>query len=145
MLIRLTEIQRLEMENEAMELRLHQFKDSMARQKASRTAANPNLDSVWSGGALKRGSLGSYAKDVLKTKPKGYRGVGAEGNGCLKVDKKIKSNNIAANITSLKPVPPPIGLLPKNQPVKRMVRFDLFSGRSQLTFKHMAKMINYRR
>jgi hypothetical protein len=72
----------LELENQQMEERLRQFRESMAKQRATRrytALMSFKGESTWSSGQASKGSLGTYAKDVLARKKKGFQGIQKEG------------------------------------------------------------------
>ncbi|KAJ2989046.1 hypothetical protein HDV02_005216, partial [Globomyces sp. JEL0801] len=75
----LSAIEQLELENREMEVRFMKFRETMAQQKAKRSAGKSAGDSLWRAGQVSRGSLSSYANDILlKKKTKGFKGVGEE-------------------------------------------------------------------
>ncbi|KAI8897610.1 hypothetical protein BC833DRAFT_593112, partial [Globomyces pollinis-pini] len=55
-----------------MEVRLMKFRESMAQQKAKRSAGKSAGDSLWRAGQVSRGSLSSYANDILLKKKVAY-------------------------------------------------------------------------
>ncbi|KAI9091257.1 hypothetical protein DFS34DRAFT_328079 [Phlyctochytrium arcticum] len=76
-----TEMERLEQDNQRMEERLNALRETLARQKEKRASANRT--SVWRAGQSQRGSLSSYASDVLAKKNAAmqktrYGGIGQE-------------------------------------------------------------------
>ncbi|KAJ3020765.1 UNVERIFIED_CONTAM: hypothetical protein HDU68_009977 [Siphonaria sp. JEL0065] len=60
----MSEVDRLELENKLMEERLLALKDNLSKQKEKRGTA----ESIWKGGNSTRGSLNTYAVDVLHAK-----------------------------------------------------------------------------
>jgi hypothetical protein len=66
-----------------MEERLRQFRESMAKQRATRKYQefiSFKGEATWSSGQASKGSLGTYAKDVLSRKKKGFQGIQKEGS-----------------------------------------------------------------
>ncbi|KAJ3091778.1 hypothetical protein HK102_013484 [Quaeritorhiza haematococci] len=78
----MTEVERLELENKKMEERLTALRDTLMKQKEKRG----NLEYLWKAGDRSRGSLKSYASEVLakknptKTKRTRFGGLGEEAD-----------------------------------------------------------------
>ncbi|ORY30130.1 hypothetical protein BCR33DRAFT_724439 [Rhizoclosmatium globosum] len=81
----MSEVERLELENKKMEERLVVLKENLSKQKER------EADSIWKGGNSTRGSLNTYATDVLAKKQqaknltqKRYKGIADETQNELK-------------------------------------------------------------
>ncbi|KAJ3216783.1 hypothetical protein HDU67_008960 [Dinochytrium kinnereticum] len=106
---RLSDVERLEMENRKMEDRLQSLRDYLAIQKEKRGES----ESVWKAGRLQRGSLGNYAGDVLAkrgVKKASFKGVAGEAQS---IEDAMRSalpkdpSTITSVTTAKQPVPPP--------------------------------------
>ncbi|TPX72880.1 hypothetical protein SpCBS45565_g00211 [Spizellomyces sp. 'palustris'] len=115
---KLTEIERLELDNQRMEERLNALRETLARQKEKRASANKS--SVWRGGQLQKGTLNSYAADVLAKKNAAlqrsrYAGIGREADERRKhLETTIKSVSQAS--------PGALPTQPREQPMETKSR-----------------------
>ncbi|KAJ3191515.1 hypothetical protein HK101_007655 [Irineochytrium annulatum] len=91
----MSEIERLELDNQKMEDRLQALRDSLSRSKEKRG----NSDVVWKAGRQQRGSLKTYAEDVLMKKhlkKERFKGVAEEGlNAGVKEVESVVATRLA--------------------------------------------------
>ncbi|KAJ3038736.1 hypothetical protein HDV00_000396 [Rhizophlyctis rosea] len=99
----MSEIEKLELDNQKMEERLNALRDSLAKQKEKRTTTGS--ESVWRGGEARNGSLGAYAQEVLakkrqaaKAKRASFSGTGTEADHLRKgLETALKTQVGSAN------------------------------------------------
>ncbi|KAJ3049551.1 hypothetical protein HK097_009468, partial [Rhizophlyctis rosea] len=109
----LSEIEKLELDNQRMEERLSALKDSLAKQKEKRVTSS--RESLWRGGEARNGSLGAYAQEVLakkrqavKAKRASFSGAGAEADQLRKgLENSLKGHVGTADELRRQGPPPP--------------------------------------
>ena len=84
----LSEIEKLELDNQRMEARLKAFRDKIEQQKQTRQSSH-----IWRTATHERGSLNSYASQVLAKKNKRFQGIAKQGISFDTVEQELAQSD----------------------------------------------------